>query len=78
MMRTITDETNAIEGAEFNNNNADDEGGAIEWKGANGIISNSAFNNNAILGGAILWSGENGIIINSAFNNNTAESILKG
>ncbi len=51
-------------------------GGAILWKGMNGIISNCTFINSTadIQGGAILWNGINGIISNCNFQNNTANN----
>ena len=50
-------------------------GGAIQWWGENGTVSNSTFNNNNApkYGGAIIWDDENGAVSNSTFNNNAAK-----
>ena len=48
-------------------------GGAINWKGSNGVISNSFFlNNSAYDGGAVYLKGNNISFINSSFFNNSA------
>lgn len=52
------------------------EGGAISWRGENGVVSNCLFVNNHAGypngGGAICWRGNNGKIIDSVFLNNGA------
>ena len=50
-------------------------GGAIYWRGENGVVSESYFmGNNATAGGAIYWQGDAGYIKDSVFINNKANS----
>ena len=70
-----TCENTTFKNSKFINNNASEQGGAIDWaEGAtNGAIINSTFEkNNATDGGAVSWSGHNGKIIDSNFTDNHA------
>ena len=49
------------------------DGGAIDWRGKNGMLVNCNFiNNRAILGGAVYWKGSHGKIVNCSFTGNNA------
>ena len=70
-----TCDNTTFKNSKFINNNASEQGGAIDWaEGAtNGAIINSTFEkNNATDGGAVSWSGHNGKIIDSNFTDNHA------
>ena len=78
-----------IKNLNFINGNvsADEEGsthgGAIDWRGNNGILEDCCFSENSVYsdgdatasGGAVYWSGSNGIIRNCTFSENCGNGI---
>lgn len=69
-----------LKNIKFINGNTTDNGGAICWYGADGLIDNCSFANNVATqrGGAIYWCGVNGTVNNSNFTNNTATKFSGG
>ena len=64
-----------ISNIRFVNGKINANGGAINWIGKNGTISNCTFINcSAENGGSVYWNGENGMINTSTFNHSTATS----
>ena len=62
-----------INNIRFINGKINANGGAINWIGKNGTISNCTFINcSAENGGSVYWNGENGMINKSTFNHSTA------
>ena len=58
----------------FTNNNAGISGGAVDWYGDFGNLTNCTFTSNyAIEGGAVLWSGKSGNLENCNFTHNHAD-----
>ena len=79
----VTGEDILIENLSFRNFNfttGDGWGGAIEWKGNNGILQNCIFINNtaSVFGGGVYWRGVNGTIKYSTFNKNIANANSNG
>ena len=57
------------------NGRLNSNGGAINWIGSNGILSNCTFENcSANNGGAVYWNSNDGQILNSKFINSRAKS----
>ena len=80
---TISQSGVVIKNINFINGNAsvDFDGGAVYWRGSDGLLENCSFINNSAFsneesayGGAVYWSGENGILNNCSFINNSAIS----
>ncbi|MBE6502195.1 MAG: hypothetical protein E7Z79_07105 [Methanobrevibacter thaueri] len=64
-----------ISNIRFINGKINANGGAINWIGKNGTISNCTFINcSAENGGSVYWNGENGMINKSTFDHSTATS----
>ena len=64
-----------ISNIRFINGKINANGGAINWIGKNGMISNCTFINcSAENGGSVYWNGENGMINKSTFDKSTATS----
>ncbi len=62
-----------INNIRFINGKINANGGAINWIGKNGMISNCTFINcSAENGGSVYWNGENGMINTSTFDKSTA------
>ena len=62
-----------INNIRFVNGKINTNGGAINWIGKNGTISNCTFINcSAENGGSVYWNGENGMINTSTFDKSTA------
>ena len=62
-----------INNIRFVNGKINANGGAINWIGRNGTISNCTFINcSAENGGSVYWNGENGMINKSTFDHSTA------
>ena len=62
-----------ISNIRFINGKINANGGAINWIGKNGTISNCTFINcSAENGGSVYWNGENGMINKSTFDHSTA------
>ena len=64
----------------FENAFASNDGGAIHWRGENGILANCSFVNSFSSsskdnhGGAVYWSGVSGVLANCSFVNSTVIS----
>ena len=72
---TVSSNNVKISNIKFVNGRLNSNGGAINWIGSNGILSNCTFENcSANNGGAVYWNSNDGQILNSKFINSRAKS----